>query len=68
MGILLLMEDKTFRIFDNKPYTVIENWVNLLKKQLQSLRLLAKSFGGSGVKLSARLILGLRKNCLQSFG
>ena len=68
MGILLLMEDKTFRIFDNKPYTVIENWVNLLKKQLQSLRLLAKSFGGPGDKLIGRLILGLHKNCLQSFG
>ena len=56
------MEDKTFRIFDNKPYTVIENWVNLLKKEPQSLRLLIKSFGGG------RLILGLHKNCLQNFG
>ena len=62
------MEGKTFRIFDNKPYTVIENWVNLLKKQPQSLRLLVKSFGGPGDKLSGRQVLGLHKNCLQSFG
>jgi len=47
---------------------VIENWVNLLKKQPQSLRLLAKSFGGPGDKLNGRLILGLHKNCLQRFG
>ena len=40
------MEDKTFRISDNKPYTMIENWINLLKKQLESLHLLAKNFGG----------------------
>jgi len=62
------MEDKRFRISDNKPYTMIENWINLLKKQLESLRLLVKSFGGPSDKLSGRLILGLHKNCLQSFG
>ena len=59
------MEDKTFRIFDNKPYTVIEKWVNLLKKQPKGLRLLVKSFGGPRDKLSDRLILGLHKNCLK---
>jgi len=62
------MEDKTFRKFDNKPYTVIENWVNLLKKEPQTLRLLIKSFGGPGDKLNGRLILVLHKNCLQNFG
>jgi len=44
------MEDKTFRIYDNKPYTMIENWINLLKKQIESLRLLAKRFGGPSDK------------------
>jgi len=62
------MEDKTFRISDNEPDTMIEKWINLLKKQLENLRLLAKSFGGPSGKLSGRLILGLRNNCLQSFG
>jgi len=58
------MEDKTVRISDNKPYPLIENWKNLFKKRLESLRLLAKSFGSPSDKLSGRGILGLHKKCL----
>jgi len=61
------MEDKTFRISYNKPCPLIENWINLLKKQLESSRLFVNCSGGPGDKLSGRLILGLHKNGLRSF-
>jgi hypothetical protein len=57
---------QTFRISGNKVFSVIENWINLLKNSLTVRNFLLTDLEVQMTDLNGRIMLGIHKKCLQN--